>query len=75
MFDRAAGYYWKGRIDDVHLGLQDTKEKCQLSDIHALQIVSEFCLGKESSSYHSYEINLVLNDSVFQSASILRAID
>jgi hypothetical protein len=62
VFDRTAGHYWKGKIDDVHLDLQDTKEKCLLNDIHAIQILSEYCLGKESSSYHSYEINLVLND-------------
>ena len=32
-----------------------------LSSIHALQLLSEFVSGSKS-SYHSYELNLVLND-------------
>ncbi len=32
-----------------------------LSSIHALQLLSEFVSGSKN-SYHSYELNLVLND-------------
>lgn len=61
VFDRAAGYFFKGKKDPRQImGPQDLKGFTELSDIHALQILSEYCSGNKS-SYYSYELNLILN--------------
>ena len=62
VFDKMRGCFWKGRqppgemIDKTAL-----KHYSEFNRIYALQIVSEFCRGKNS-SYYSYELNLVLDD-------------
>jgi hypothetical protein len=56
VFDRAQGRYWKGwspTPPGVAAGVE-------LTAIHALQIVSEYCGGK--TRFYSYELNLVLKD-------------
>ncbi|MBN2280905.1 MAG: hypothetical protein JXQ65_10015 [Candidatus Marinimicrobia bacterium] len=61
-FDKSLGFYWKGKKSDDQV--QQAKVKCRLADIYALQIISEYIRNTSSSgsgsSYHSYEINLVL---------------
>lgn len=62
VFDKHWGYFWKGRKSPQHV-FDRTKLKhfAELTDIHALQIVSEHIRGNKS-SYTSYELNLVLHD-------------
>lgn len=62
-FDLANGFFWKGRKDpSLALPAEQTLHATRLSDVHALQIVSEYCTGQKRSSYYSYELNLVLHD-------------
>ena len=59
VFDIDTGYYWKGRQSP---NMNSSKnEQCLLEDIHAIQLLREYCRG-DKSSYYSYELNLVLND-------------
>ena len=63
-FDLDSGYFWKGRKNpsttfDIESSI---KEYALIRDIHALQIISEYCSGGKNSSYYSYELNLVLKD-------------
>lgn len=61
VFDLRRGCFWKGRQDPALLFDQrGVKNFAQLPDIHALQIISEYCSGKNS--FYSYELNLVLRD-------------
>ncbi len=61
VFDRYSGYFWKGRkAPNEVLNINVIKDACKLGDIHALQLISEYCQGGKS-SYYSYELNLVLN--------------
>lgn len=63
VFDTRQGYFWKGRTAPRHVANLDAiKELAEIGEIHALQIISEHCSGKNS-SYYSYELNLVLRDS------------
>ena len=63
-FDKSVGYYWKGKKESnlAH----EAKINCRLSEIHALQIISEYIRNRSNTgsgrSYHSYEINLVLKN-------------
>jgi hypothetical protein len=69
VFDKRNGLYWRGRREPVP-GMRDggAKEQCKLEDIHAIQLIREYCRGSSSSSggrsksYYSYELNLVLQD-------------
>lgn len=62
VFDKHSGHFWKGR-KDPDLVLKDAiKIWAPLEQIHALQIIAEYCFGSESSSYYSYELNIVLKD-------------
>lgn len=62
VFDKTRMLYWKGRpLSGESPRTLQVKEKCELSNIHALQILSEHCRGSKS-SYTSYELNLVLKD-------------
>lgn len=63
VFDKRKGFFWKGRKspDDV-ADLGSCKDCVRLGEIHALQIVAEQIKG-DSSSYSSYELNLVLKDA------------
>ena len=62
VFDKYKGYFCKGRRvpDQVYSGIS-TKDFTRLSNIHALQLISEYCRGNKS-SYYSYELNLILKD-------------
>jgi hypothetical protein len=62
VFDRQRGEYWKGRASPAEVGNRHAlEERVQLDRIHALQLVAEHVKGDDS-SYHSYELNLVLKD-------------
>ena len=62
VFDKRRGAFWKGRrapyevVNTVAL-----KHFAELGDIHALQLISEYCRS-DNSSFYSYELNLVLED-------------
>jgi hypothetical protein len=61
VFDRRQGCFWKGRQDPARVfDKRGLKNFAQLPDIHALQIISEYCSGKNS--FYSYELNLVFKD-------------
>jgi len=70
-FDQGAGCFWKGGSTPISpAGIQSRTSAAPLAEIHAVQLLSEFIEGSRSSShdagstssYHSYEINLVLKD-------------
>lgn len=62
VFDTRQGYFWKGRMGPRDVpNIAAIKDLTEIGEIHALQIISERCSGKNS-SYYSYELNLVLND-------------
>ncbi|TVR29712.1 MAG: hypothetical protein EA390_09270 [Balneolaceae bacterium] len=62
VFDKWAGLYWKGHKQPkgIH-DISTKKNSSRISDIHAIQLLSEYVRG-DKSSYHSYEINLVLKN-------------
>lgn len=66
IFDKRVGFYWKGKKDSNQVDMREIKENCALRDIHAIQLLQEYCRNNSSrsggSSYYSYEINLVLKD-------------
>lgn len=62
VFDKTYGFYWKGRKEPSHTYDQGVKKtSAPLSDIHALQIISER-VSSSKSTYYSYELNLILHD-------------
>ncbi len=62
VFEKGSGYFWKGRKNpQFNHNVNDRKDYTKLREIYALQIISEYIRGNKT-SYHSYEINLVLND-------------
>ena len=62
VFDKMAGYFWKGwSKPDRYRGDQKIVGSVRLDDIRALQIVSEYIRG-DKKSYYSYELNLVTKD-------------
>lgn len=62
VFDRQKGYFWKGRkAPDAGPDRAAFTDGTELSRIHALQLITEFCRGNKS-SFYSYELNLVLAD-------------
>jgi hypothetical protein len=62
VFDRMKNIYWKGRGTPPDVVTPATPNACDLSRIHALQIISEYCRGNKS-SYFSYELNVILDDA------------
>ncbi len=60
IFDLRNGCFWKGRISPMQIA-NPNELKCfsRLESVHTLQLISEFCSGKDS-SYFSYELNLIL---------------
>lgn len=64
VLDARLGLYWKGRKDPTLPASRDKMKVCvPFADIHAIQLISEWCSGgKNSSSYRSYELNFVLHD-------------
>lgn len=62
VFDLQNGYFWKGRKDPERVfDINKIKHCVRLKEIHALQVLSEYCSGNKT-SYYSYELNLVLKD-------------
>ncbi len=62
VFDTMSGYFWKGRKDPERVfDINKLKHCVRLKEIHALQLLSEYCSGNKS-SYYSYELNLILED-------------
>lgn len=63
VFDKKAGYFWKGRKSPREVfNKSSIKHLAKLEDVHAIQLISEYVRGNKS-SYHSYELNLVLKDA------------
>jgi hypothetical protein len=63
VFDKKVGYFWKGRKSPREVfNKSSIKHLAKLEDVHAIQLISEFVRGNKS-SYHSYELNLVLKDA------------
>ena len=62
VFDKRRGCFWKGRRDPSQLlNKKSIKHYAELDNIHALQLISEYCRSNKN-SYYSFELNLVLND-------------
>jgi hypothetical protein len=62
VFDKRWEYFCKGRKNpEMVYDKRRLKHYAKLDDIHALQLISEYCRG-DKSSYYSYELNLVLED-------------
>jgi hypothetical protein len=67
IFDKSVGYFWKGRkrIDQLD-GSEDPENVAALRDIHAIQLISEYCSGSDTDGngnpYTSYELNLVFHN-------------
>lgn len=62
-FDQRMGSFWKGRRMPAELGSQQvTDDHVPLKDIHALQLLKEYC-SSDNGGYYSYELNLVLKDA------------
>lgn len=70
VFDKRSGFYWRGRQQPIRGMRQETnpdkRTHCKLEEIYAIQVLREHCTSSSSnggsSSYYSYEINLVLED-------------
>jgi hypothetical protein len=63
VFDKQSGYFWKGKRSPERVINHDSiKTLAKLDDIHAFQLISEYCSGDDS-SYYSYELNLIRKDS------------
>jgi hypothetical protein len=62
VFDKYKRAFWKGRKtpEDIY-NKNSLKYFTTLENIHALQLISEYCRGNKS-SYYSYELNLVLKN-------------
>lgn len=62
VFDTKKESFWKGRRgpDEVS-GRDSLKHFAELDDIHALQLIKEYCRS-DKTSYYSYELNLVLKN-------------
>ncbi len=61
VFDKSSGFYWKGREEPNQMINPEYQKYTKLSEIRALQIVSEHVRGNKS-SYTSYELNLIMKD-------------
>jgi hypothetical protein len=65
VFDKRMGCFWKGRKSPNEVyDRKPLKYYAKLGDIHALQIISEYCKGSKNRRYYSYELNLVLSDGL-----------
>ncbi len=61
VFNRRKGYFWKGwRSPDEVFDKGRIRHFAPLDDIHAIQLLAEYCPGKRP--YFSYELNVVLKD-------------
>ena len=62
VFDAKSGLFWRGRTAPTEVfNRRAVKVMTEITQIHALQLLSECCRGNKS-SYYSYELNLVLHD-------------
>jgi hypothetical protein len=61
VFDKSQGAFWRGRKPRDVGDPRPVKGYAPLQNIHALQIISEYCRGNKS-SFYSHELNLVLED-------------
>jgi len=65
VFDRRSGLYWRGHKTSVS-SRPDNSTSWALDSVHAIQLISEHCTSNSTdgrtSSYYSYELNLVLKD-------------
>ena len=65
VFDLAAGWFWVGRKPISTTKVKRNNNCAPLKMVHALQIVREIVTSEgdqSSTSFNSYELNLVLND-------------
>jgi hypothetical protein len=63
IIDKEEKTVWKGRKSPREVfNVSELKVYAEIKNIHALQLISEHCSGSKS-SYTSYELNLVLEDS------------
>jgi hypothetical protein len=60
-FDRVRGVYFRGGAYVAH-PRPDRQRQGKLSDIHALQLISETVSGSKGGSFTSYELNVVFED-------------
>jgi hypothetical protein len=62
VFDKSQDEFWRGWKKPQETGdPRSLKNHVFLSNVHALQVVSEYCRGNKS-SFYSHELNLVLED-------------
>lgn len=65
VFDKQSNLFWKGRKSPHKMYRRSytpkNKNSVELENIHALQLLSEYCSSNKS-SYYSYELNLILNN-------------
>jgi len=64
VFDQRKGYFWIGRkAPDEVFKKKILKHYVKLEQIHALQLISEYC-RTDRRSYYSFELNIVLEDAI-----------
>lgn len=66
IFDKKSGYFLRNCKIGESSKRNSLKRSCLLSDIYAIQIVSEECIQPQKNGFswfESFEINLILNDS------------
>lgn len=68
VFDRSSGYFWKGSKNPAEQTVPESvASAARLEQIAGLQILSEYVESRDSdghtSQFHSYELNLVLDDA------------
>lgn len=61
-FDFTRGVYYRGKKMPFEVS-DDIERHGYLSDVHAIQILGERVRSKDSGSYTSYELNLVMKDA------------
>lgn len=62
VFDRYQRHFWKGRkAPNEVLNISALKDACKLGDIHAVQLIPEYCLFNKP-PYNRFELNLVLHN-------------
>jgi hypothetical protein len=62
VFDKTSGRFWRGTQEpDLTRPQAEGDDFLALDQIYALQLLSEYVSGNKS-SYHSYELNLVLDN-------------
>lgn len=63
VFDKNEGYAWSGAMSPSEdLSLVQSGKAVALSEIHAIQLITETIKSQKNHSYESTEINLVLHD-------------